>query len=107
MEDIEHLTSQVKQLTEQVKALAETSVIQTQRQEQLFKMQEERLALLPQLAENLQVAIDEIETTDEALKEALNDLDAETDDLKKATAALLLIQQQQNTVRNAQANTQQ
>ena len=108
MDEIEHLKKIVEQLVEQVKSLAETSAIQTQRQEQLFKMQEERLNILPQLAEGLQSAIDEIETTDEALKEALNDLDGEVDDLKKATAALLLIQQQQNTQQNnAQANTTQ
>jgi hypothetical protein len=96
MEEMEHLVAQVKQLTEQVKALAETSTIQTARQEQLFKMQEERLNILPQLAEQLQHAIDELETTDEALKESLDDQDAAVDDLKKAIAALLLIQQQQN-----------
>ncbi len=96
MEEMERLLAIVRQLVEQVKALAETSNLLIQRQEQLFRMQEERLSILPQLAENQTRAIEELETTNQALQESLDDLDGNTDAIVKATAALLVIQQQQN-----------
>ncbi len=96
MEEIDHLKKIVQQLVEQVQAMAETQALQTQRFEQLYKMQEERLAILPQLAENQTRAIEELETTNQALQESLDDLDGNTDAIVKATAALLVIQQQQN-----------
>lgn len=93
---VEHLVELQRQNVEQVKTLAETSALLIQRSEQLYHIQDERTAVLPQLAEQLQAAIDEIETTDEALKESLSDLDGAIDDVSAATAGLLVIQQQAN-----------
>jgi hypothetical protein len=73
----------------QVKILAETVGLLTERLEQLFKMLDERLAPLLQLAENQRKAVEELELTNQALQEALGDLDAQTDDLAKATSALI------------------
>ena len=89
MDDLELVVKQVQMLRESVEMMLTRS-------EQLFKMQEERLSVLPQLAENLQAAIDEIETTDQALKDSLDEQDGAIDDLKKSVAALLLIQSQQS-----------
>jgi len=87
---------ELEQIVKQVQMLRDSVEMMLTRSEQLFKMQEERLSVLPQLAEDLHVSIDEIQTTDEALKESLNDQDGAIDDLKKSVAALLLIQSQQN-----------
>ncbi len=95
MEEIERLTKQVEMMKESVELMLT-------RAEQLFKMQEERLALLPRLAEQLQQAIDNQEVTDEAHRQALDQLEATTDDLAKVSAALLVIQQQSNEENNQQ-----
>src|SRR6266702_6948424 len=86
---VKQLVEQVKQLVESQKASNETMQILIQRSEQLFKLQEERLNLLPQLVENQAKAIEELEITNAALQESLGDLDAQTDDLAKATSALI------------------
>lgn len=86
----------MEELVAQVKILSESVALLIQRSEQLYKLQEERLNLLPQLVENQQRAIEEIETTDQALKDSLDDLDGATDDIAKTTAALLTIQKQWN-----------
>ena len=75
--------------SKQVKILAETVALLTERLEQLFKMLDERLQPLLQLAENQRKAVEELELTKEALQESLGDLDAQTDDLAKATSALI------------------
>lgn len=85
-----------ERLTKQVQILAESVNLLIQRSEQLFKLQEERLNLLPQLVEGQQKAIEELMATNQALQDSLSDLDGAIDDQAKVTAALLVIQQQQN-----------
>lgn len=87
MEELERLVKQVAMLKESVDMMLTRS-------EQLFKLQEERLNILPQLETRLSGAIEEIETTNQALLDSLNENEGAIDDLKKATAAQLLIVQQ-------------
>jgi uncharacterized coiled-coil DUF342 family protein len=96
MEEMEHLTRIVSQLVEQVQALAQTSELLNQRSEQLYRLQEERTAVLPQLAESLIQARDNIEVLHEEFVQSLDQLEGTTDDLTRATAALLVLQQQAN-----------
>lgn len=95
---------ELDKLVEQVKILRDTNEAMLARQEQLFRMQEERLnAFLekfPAIETRLQQAAEEIETTDEALKESLSDSDQQLDDLVKAVAAILMVQ------KNMQASEQ-
>jgi len=84
---------EIEQLTKQVQLLAETVKLMTDRMEQVFKMIEDRISGFPQLAENQQKAIEELMTTDEALKQSLDESDQQIDDLSKVVAALLLIQE--------------
>lgn len=104
MEEIDHLTERVKQLTDQVKMLAESVQLMLTRSEQLFKMQETRLESLPQLETHLSSAIEEIESTNEALLDSLNESDGAIDDLKKATAAQLLIVEKMKALAGQNAN---
>jgi methyl-accepting chemotaxis protein len=93
MEELEKI---VRQLVEQIKTMADSVTLLIQRSEQLYKLQEERLNLLPQLVENQSHAIEELEATNQALQDSLDDLDGATDDIAKTTAALLIIQKQWN-----------
>ncbi len=99
MEEIEVLTKQVQMLKESVDMMLTRS-------EQLFKLQEERLAILPQLETHLSASIEEIETTNEALLDSLNESDSAIDDLKKATAAQLLMVQQMKALQGQQNGSQ-
>jgi predicted DNA-binding protein YlxM (UPF0122 family) len=89
-------------LTEQVRILHQTVEAMLSRQEQVFKLHEEKLSLLEQTltasASKLDEATSEIETTDEALKQALSEIDTQLDDLAKITAALLTLQKEQESV---------
>ncbi len=95
-EQMERQAKILMQLVEQVKALAQTAELLIQRSEQLYRLQEERTAVLPQLAEALEQAKDNIEVLHEEFVQSLDQLEGTTDDLTKATAALLVIQQQAN-----------
>ena len=61
------------------------------------------IAPLSQLVEQLQQLKDNLEVVDEARRQELDDLIAATDAVKKATAGLLVIQQQQNAEARQQA----
>ena len=79
----------MSQLVAQVKVLAESVQLLIQRSEQLFKLQEERLNLLPQLVENQTLAVEELQVQSQAFKDSLGSLEGQTDDLAKATSALI------------------
>ncbi len=96
---------ELERLINQVKILAESVALLIQRSEQLYKLQEERLNLLPQLVENQQRAIEELEMTNQALQDSLDDLDGAVDDQAKTTAALLVIQKQWNEQLNNSGST--
>jgi len=91
----------------QVKTLAESVNLVLTRFEQLFQMQkergeamhqteQERLTVLSQLVQQAQAANEQYEIAREALVQALDQLDAATDDITNATAGLLTLQQQVN-----------
>ena len=91
----------------QVKTLAESVNLVLTRFEQLFSLAKERmesqhqtiqevLTVLSQLEERFQRAIENLEVTDEAHRQALDQLDGATDDIANATAGLLTLQQQAN-----------
>lgn len=61
------------------------------------------IAPLSQLVEQLQQLKDNLEVVDEARRQELDDLISATDAVKKATAGLLVIQQQQNAEARQQA----
>lgn len=88
MEGIEELTRQVLLLKETMEALVN-------RQEQIFKLHDEKLISLEQSIQaaglTLKEATDEIQVTDEALKGSLSDMDLQIDDLTKTVAALLML----------------
>jgi len=81
------------ELTKQVEMLAETIKIMISRQEQLFKMQEEKSVLLSETAQSLKKTMDDLEITNAALIRSLDEVDQQVDDLAKITAALLQLQQ--------------
>ncbi len=91
----------------QVKTLAESVNLVLTRFEQLFQMQkergeamhqseQERLLVLSQLVEQAKEANEQYEIAREGLVQALDQLDAATDDITNATAGLLTLQQQVN-----------
>lgn len=86
---------EIAQLVEQVKILAETNRAQLERFDQALKMLAELSQTLHQSVEDLNVARDEETTAAEALKDALSDVDAQTDDLAEVTAALVMLRQQE------------
>lgn len=98
---------ELDRLVKQVQMLKESMDMALTRSEQLFKLQEERLAILPQLEERLSAAIEEIETTNQALLDSLNESDGAIDELKKATAAQLLIVQQMKSQQQGENSSQQ
>ncbi len=73
--------------------LAETIKIMISRQEQLFKMQEEKSVLLSETSQSLKKTMDDLEITNAALIRSLDEVDQQVDDLAKITAALLQLQQ--------------
>ena len=85
----------LQQIVEQVKILADTQRAMMDRQEQVFKLHEEKLSSLEgtvaSSAQLLQTTTENLETTNEALLASLSDADAAVDDLAKITAALLLV----------------
>ncbi len=96
LEQLERQAKIVAQLVEQVKARAQTSELLIQRSEQLYKLQEERTAVLPKLAEALIAAKDNLEVIHEEFVQSLDSLEGSTDDITQATAGLLTLQQQVN-----------
>lgn len=85
---------EIQQLTNQVKILAETMQTMIARFEQLYKMQEERAQTLVDSANNLTATRDNLEITNEALTNALNEVDRQVDDLATVTAGLLALKAQ-------------
>ena len=93
--------------TNQVRTLAESVNLVLTRFEQMYSLQKERgeamhqtiqevLTVLNQLEARFQQAAEHLEVTDEAHLQALDQLDAATDDITNATAGLLTLQQQVN-----------
>ena len=101
----------------QVKTLAESVNLVLTRFEQMYQLQKERgeamhqtiqevLTVLSQLEERFQRAAEHLEVTDEAHRQALDQLDGATDDIANATAGLLTLQQQVNA-ENAESQSAQ
>ena len=84
---------ELARLVEQVKILAESVQLLITRNEQLFKLQEERLGLLPQLVENQGRAVEELEVVTRALEDSIGGIDQAATDVAKATSSLLTIVQ--------------
>jgi len=78
----------------QVLILAQTVETLTQRLEQILKLQDEKSALLTQMAERIEKALENLLITTEAQKAALSDLDQVTDDLTRTAAALLMLEEE-------------
>ena len=93
---------ELQQLTNQVKILTETVQTMIARFEQLYKMQEERAQTLVDSATNLQQTRDNLEVTNEALTNALNEVDRQVDDLATVTAGLLALKAQTQTEQQTQ-----
>lgn len=91
----------LNRLVEQVKILAETVQLQTDRQEQLFKTQLETQQASIQRDADLRQTMDSLQITDQALKDALSDVDRITDDLTTTVAALLQFQKGQQSEQSA------
>ena len=100
MQEMESLVRQVQILQGSVEAMIT-------RGDQLYKLQEERLSILPQLETHLSGAIEEIETTNESLLESLLESESQLDSLKKAVAAQLLIVQQMRLMQGKSDTTDQ
>lgn len=81
-------------ILQQLKVLADTIQIAIDRMEQAFKIFADRADELARTSEELKTAKDNLEITDEALKRALGEVDAEVDDLAKIAAAQTVIMQQ-------------
>lgn len=105
----------IAKLIAQIKTLSESVDLVLQRFEQLFSMQrergeamhqteQERLTVLHQLVEQAQNSNEQYEIAREAMVQSLDQLDAATDDIARATAGLLTIQQQQNAEAAAQTS---
>ena len=90
MEEIDRLVKAIEMMRQSIE-------IMLQRSDQLFKMQEDQVRVLPQLAEQLTSTKDNLEIMHEAFVQSLDQLEQTTDDLASATAGLLVIQQQQNS----------
>lgn len=95
---------EMEKLVEQVKILAATVETMISRQDQLLKMLAEQSQALHQGVDDLRLERAELQqareeelTAADALKEAVDDVDAQVDDLAKVTAALVMIQKQQQT----------
>ena len=86
---------------QQVKVLADTIQIAIDRMEQAFKIFADRADELARTSVELTTAKDNLEITDEALKRALSEVDAQVDDLAKIAAALTVLQQ----ISEARANS--
>ena len=80
------------ELVKQVQLMSETLATVVQRQEQIFKLQEERLTAFLERAESLKQTQERLETSNQALLQSLNESDRQIDDLAKVTAALLKVQ---------------
>ena len=83
------------ELIKQVQILADIVRAQSERLDQVFKAMDELAKDLRETALELKVAIQETVTGNEAVQEAISDLDSIADDLTKATAALLLLEEEE------------
>ena len=96
LKELKAVLAEINQLKESVILMKESMELILTRADQLFKLQETQVAVLPRLAEQLTSTKDNIEILHEEFVESLDQLEATTDDLANATAGLLTIQQQQN-----------
>ena len=84
-----------EQLVQQVQILADIVRAQSERLDQVFKAMDELAKDLRETALELKEAIQETVVGNEAVQEAISDLDTIADDLTKATAALLLLEEEE------------
>ena len=82
----------MEELVKQVNLLKETLETVVQRQEQIFKLQEERLNAFLERAESLKQTQERQELINQSLQQSLSENDRTLDDLAKVTAALVKVQ---------------
>lgn len=83
------------ELVKQIQILADIVRAQSERLDQTFKTLDEVAKDLRQTAIELREAIAETVTGNEAVQEAISDLDGIADDLAKVTSALLLLEEEE------------
>lgn len=93
MEELERLTTIVSQLVEQVKTVADTMTLLIGKTEQMYKVYEAQLQVLPSLAETLKLLQEDTEVVTQALEDSIGGIDQAATDVAKATSGLLTIVQ--------------